>query len=230
MLRQADYMRRIVDDHRAAMDEFDPERKIGLIVDEWGCWHPDGSGPSKGYNLFEQQSTLRDAMVAAMTLNLFNNRCDVVAMANVAQLVNNIHSLFLTAGDKMCKTPTYHVFEMYMPHKGARQIKVVNGAGFRERQGFMPMPQVHVSASEKDGQATITLVNTDMKQDRQVKLGAIGAKLGKATVKILSSADPHDHNDFDNPDKVCIRPGSLTEEGVLVIPAAGIAAVTFEKE
>lgn len=229
MLFIADEMRHHIDRHRKMMDKYDPRRKIALVVDEWGNWHHDGSGPSKGANLYEQQSTLRDAAVAGITLNDFNNRCDVVAMANVAQLVNNIHSLFLTSGDRICKTPTYHVFEMYMPHKGARQIGVVNGSGFRERKGFMPMPQVHASASEKDGYATITLVNTDMTRDRQVKLGAIGGKLGEATVKLLYSADPHDHNDFENPDRVTVREGCLNNDNVLTIPAAGIAAVTWKK-
>ena len=111
-LFKAAFMQQIIDDHRAAMDEFDPERKIKLIVDEWGSWHRDGSGPSRGYNLFEQQSTMRDALVAAVTLNIFNNRCDVVDMANVAQLCNNLHSLYLAGGEHFVETPNYHVFDL----------------------------------------------------------------------------------------------------------------------
>ena len=228
MLFKADRMTGYIDVNRAAMDKHDPERKVSLIVDEWGCWHEGGTGPSKGYNLFEQQSTLRDAAVAGITLNDFNNRCDVVAMANVAQLVNNLHCLFLAGGEHFCQTPTYHVFDLYQPHKGARQIGVVNGCGMTERAGYAPMWNVHASASEKDGKAAVTLVNTDVTASRRVRIGAVGGTLTNPQARVLSSADPHDHNDFDAPDKVHLRDLPV-KDGVIELPAASVACVTFDK-
>src|SRR5437868_10729350 len=104
-------MERLIHDQRALMDRFDPQRKIGLIVDEWGTWHL----PTPGRNPHHlwQQNTLRDALVAALTLDIFNRNADKLIMANVAQTVNVLQAMVLTEGQKMITTPTYHVFEMY---------------------------------------------------------------------------------------------------------------------
>lgn len=125
LLYKASYMENIIERHRKIMDIYDPERRINLIVDEWGCWHPDGSGPSKGKNLFEQQSTMRDALVAGITLNIFNNHADKVAMANIAQMVNCLQSLFLTDEDKFILTPNYFVFDMYKGHQNGLAIRTI---------------------------------------------------------------------------------------------------------
>ena len=229
-LFQADFMRRIVDDHRAAMDEFDPDRKVGMVVDEWGCWHKDGSGPSKGYNLFEQQSSMRDAIVAALTLNIFNNRCDVVAMANVAQLCNNLHSLYLAGGEHFVETPNYHVFDMYKTHQGGRQIDAHVCCDSMEREGFRPMELLSASASEKDGVTTITLANLHMTEAQSVKLTAVGGNLtGKATVTVLTHEDVHACNTFENPTAVVpeTRGIVLTGDDVIEVPAAGVVSVVI---
>lgn len=131
---RADQMKDVIDGHRAAMDEFDPQRKIKLIVDEWGNWHQDESGPSRGYNLFEQQANMRDAVVAALTFNIFNNRCDVVDMANVAQLCNNLHSLYLAGGENFVETVNHHVFDLCKEHQNARIATLLSKAKrFRAR-------------------------------------------------------------------------------------------------
>ena len=232
MLRQADYMRRVVDDHRAAMDEFDPERKIGLVVDEWGCWHPDGSGPSKGYNLFEQQSTMRDAMVAAMTLNLFNNRCDVVAMANVAQLCNNLHCLFLAGGEHFVETPTYHVYDLFKGHQGAKQLEIINDCGTLEAEGQAALEKVTASASQAaDGSITITLGNLSCTEEAEIRLCGVGGEVfGQAEFALLAADDVHAHNSFENPE--CVKPirwaGGIHDGDAVKIPAGGILAVTVK--
>jgi len=231
-LFQADFMRRIVDDHRAAMDEFDPDRKIGMVIDEWGCWHKDGSGPSNGYNLFEQQSSMRDAMVAAMTLNLFNNRCDVVAMANVAQLCNNLHSLYLAGGEHFVETPNYHVFDMFKTHQGGRQIAATLHTDVIEREGFRPMELVSASASEKDGKITITLANLCLDEAQEVSLTAIGGSIaGEAEITTLHHEDVHACNTFEAPRTVVptVRNVTLTEDAVIEIPAAGIVSIILNK-
>lgn len=233
-LFQAGYMRRIVDDHRAVMDRFDPERKMTMVVDEWGCWHPAGSGPSKGYNLFEQQATLRDAVVAALTLNLFNNRCDVVSMANVAQLCNNLHTLYLAGGPHFVETPNYHVFRMFMGHKGARQLSVANGCGALERPGFEPLDRVSASASEaRDGSLTITLTNCDVGASIDVALSGIGGALrGMAEIAVLAADDPHAYNDFENPNAVmpAMHRVAFADGDRVTVPAASVVSVKIGGE
>ena len=205
LLRKADFMRRIVDDHRAAMDEFDPERRVSLFVDEWGCWHQEGTGPSKGKNLFEQQSNLRDAVVAALTLNLFNNRCDVVGMSNVAQLCNNLHTLYLASGEHFLETPTYFVYDLFKAHQGARQLETLVDCGCAgPDDGEAPLCQVSASASQaQDGSVTLTLANLSVTDSADVRLDALGGALtGTAEISTLCAADPHTCNTFENPHAV----------------------------
>ena len=229
-LFQADYMRRIIEDHRAAMDEFDPDRRLALVVDEWGCWHKGGSGPSKGYNLFEQQSSMRDAMVAAMTLNTFNNHCDVVKMANVAQLCNNLHSLYLAGGDHFVETPNYHVFDMFKTHQGARHLAVSVCSETLEREGFRPMRTLSASASQKDGKITITLANADLHEAQTVRLTTLGLCLtGQGQMTTLCHEDVHACNTFEAPRTVVPTTGTVSFDGdgaiAITVPAAGIVSI-----
>ncbi|MBO4299087.1 MAG: alpha-L-arabinofuranosidase [Clostridia bacterium] len=238
LLHGANYMQNIIDDQRAAMDEFDPERKTMLYVDEWGSWHKDGSGPSKGYNLFEQQSSIRDAMVTALTLNIFNNRCDVVGMANVAQLCNNLHCLFLAHEENFLCTPTYHVFNMFKTHQGAKQLCVDSDCGSFDggeafHQAARPLDRVSVSASESaDNAVTITLANTSMTDPIRISLGALGGELdGQAEITTLCSADPHACNTFGAPEAV--TPATENREfhtgDALTLPAASVTCVRVKK-
>ncbi len=228
---RADYMRRIIEDHRAVMDETDPERKLKLVVDEWGNWHKNGSGPSKGYNLFEQQSCMRDAMVAALTLNIFNNHCDVVAMANIAQLCNNLHSLYLAGGEHFTETPNYHVFALWQGHKGGRQLQTSVVAPTLEHPRFAPLKTLSASASVRDGVLTVTLANLDVANTKQVRLdGFAGSVAGTGTLSVLSHADPHTCNTFEDPHAVepQTRPVRIADGDCITIPAAGIAALTVK--
>jgi len=224
-------MRRIVDDHRAAMDEFDPDRKIGLVVDEWGCWHRDGTGPSKGCNLFEQQSSLREAVVAALTLSIFNNRCDVVAMANIAQLCNNLHSLYLAGGEHFVETPNYHVFDLFKTHQGGKHIGVTVHAPAMEHEKYRPMELLSASASEKNGKVTITMANLDMTHPMQVKLTPVGGTLtGKATLRVLSHEDVHTCNTFEDPTAVTPVEFEIDlADGIIELPAGSVAALIAQR-
>ncbi|NLE13397.1 MAG: alpha-N-arabinofuranosidase [Clostridiales bacterium] len=217
MLDKAAVMDSLIKRHRSAMRTYDPDGRIKIIVDEWGCWHPGGSGPSKGYNLFEQQSTVRDAMVTALTLNIFNDHCDIVDMANVAQLCNNLHCLFLAGGDKMTVTPTYHVFKMFKGHQDARHIFCAG-----EKDGLT------ISASEKDGKYTITAGNLSYNKTEELKLSLFGGKLnGKANVTVLTHEDPHAHNTFDEPDKVhpVTSVIDIDDDTVYTLPPASITLI-----
>ena len=180
-LHQANFMRQVLDDHRAAMRPCDPEGKIGLVVDEWGCWHKDGSGPSKGYNLFEQQSSMRDAVAAALTLNIFNRAVrfggDGERRAAGEQPAL---SLYLAAGDQFVQTPNYYVFDMYKGHMDARQLQVANDSEALTLEGFAPMRSVSASASEAaDGSLTITLANLSYDKDASVELAGVDRLAGR---------------------------------------------------
>lgn len=233
MLSQADEMQNIIHMHRAVMDKYDPQRKIKLIVDEWGCWHPGGSGPSKGYNLFEQQSTMRDALVAGLTLNIFNNNCDTVGMANVAQLCNNLHSLYLAGGDNFVETPNYFVFDMYKTHKNGKQIQIIDDfetIGVKDRADIK---SVSSSASANDnGDITITLVNMDYSREKEVKLTSFGGEIsGKADITVLMADDPRSHNSFENP--TAVQPTSyntdIKEGCTVILPKSSVVSIVIHK-
>ena len=228
---RADYMRRIIDDHRLEMDACDPERKLKMAVDEWGNWHVDGTGPSKGYNLFEQQSNMRDAVTAAVTLNIFNNRCDVVGMANLAQLCNNLHSLYLAGGENFVETPNYHVFALYRGHQDAAQAETEVWARGVERKGFDGLSTLSASASVREDVLTLTLANLEIGTSKEVKLEALGRTLaGKGTWSVLSAADPGTCNTFETPDAVfpVTREIEITpENAVVTLPPASVACLTL---
>lgn len=209
--------------HSAAMELHDPEKRVKIIVDEWGCWHPGGSGPSKGYNLFEQQSTMRDGVITALSLNAFNNHCDRVVMANVAQLCNNLHCLFLTGGENAIVTPTYWVFHMYKNHMGASHIRTaIEGGG------------LSASASEKDGKTTLTIANLSYDEGCEIELTSFGGKdLPETAVVTVLGGDPHSHNSFDAPEAVKPADPVKTEKKdgkfVITMPAASVASVVWEE-
>src|SRR5699024_3568603 len=139
----------------AVMDKYDPEKRVALVVDEWGTWYDVEPGTNPGF--LYQQNTMRDAMVAALTLNLFNKHADRVRMANIAQTVNVLQAVVLTDGAKMVLTPTYHVFDLYKVHQGATLLHSSVSCGCDEASG---LPLVQESASRAaDGSLSTTLCN-----------------------------------------------------------------------
>jgi len=209
----------LIERHGAAMDLYDPERKVKIICDEWGCWHPAGSGPSKGYNLFEQQSTMRDGVITALSLNSFNNHCDRVAMANAAQLCNNLHCLFLTGGENAIVTPTYWVYWLYRGHQNAEHIRTaVEGEN------------LSVSASRKDGETLITVANLSFDAEKEVELSAFGAESlpENGTLTVLGG-NPHAHNTFDAPEAVkpqeTMKFQAKNGKAVATLPPASVAKI-----
>lgn len=207
--------------HSAAMELHDPEKKVKIIVDEWGCWHPEGSGPSAGFNLYEQQNTMRDGVIAALSLNAFNNHCDRVVMANVAQLCNNLHCLFLTQGENAIVTPTYWVFLMYKNHMNGRHIRTaVEGE------------KLSVSASEKDGRITVTAANLSYEDNKEVEISLFGeGKKPEQVVVTLLGGNPHGFNTFENPDAVKpLEPVTVkAADGKVTVrlPGASVAAIEW---
>lgn len=186
--------------HSEVMDKYDPEKRVGLLVDEWGTWWDVEPGTNPGH--LYQQNTMRDAMVAALSLNIFHNHTDRVRMANIAQIANVLQAMVLTRDAEMVLTPTYHVFRMYIPHQGARHIPLaVNGPTAVDSNG-RAYPLLSATASEKDGQVTLSLANTSLTEAADVEIPLGDIKATRATGEILTSADVRDLNDFDNPEKV----------------------------
>ena len=195
-LKKANHMDELITRHSAIMDRYDPECRVALIVDEWGCWHnvePD-TNPSYLY----QQNTMRDAMVAAVTLNIFNRHCKRVTMANIAQTVNVLQSIILTRGDKMVLTPTYHVFDLFKAHMDAEHL------GCAVECGQLPngLSQLSVSASQKEGLTTLTLANLSATDEAQVEI--VGVQAGSVRARMLCDSIQA-HNTFGQPEAVAPR-------------------------
>ena len=222
-LENADHIEAVLEAHLAVMDRFDPKHRVGLIVDEWGTWFDVEPGTNPGF--LYQQNTMRDAMVAALSLNIFNRHADRVVMANIAQMVNVLQAMILTDGDRMILTPTYHVFDLYRPHQNAQLLETAVFADRMENG----LKQVSASASVKDGAVTVTLANLDPEKPLEVLLDVDGA--GDRITGSILAGDPHDYNDFDAADRVAVRDFAdwkQTEKGLLVkMPACAVAALTF---
>ncbi|MCI7324746.1 alpha-N-arabinofuranosidase, partial [bacterium] len=158
-LRKALRMDELVENHSRILRQYQGSRTVGLIVDEWGTWYDVEPGTNPGF--LYQQNTMRDALVAAVSLNIFNNHCDTVCMANIAQMVNVLQAMILTEGERMVLTPTYHVFALYKDHQNARQLESYVGAAL-VGEGEEQVPDLHVSASQgTDGAILITAANLD---------------------------------------------------------------------
>ena len=199
LLDRALRMEDLVKQQRATIDSFDPQRKVGLVIDEWGTWHL----PTPGSTPLWQQSTLRDALAAALTLDVFHRHAEKLVMCNLAQLVNVLQSLVLTRAEKMVLTPTYHVFRMYQPHQGGQSLRtsfeaqpVTFALGNEKRQ----MPGLIGSASTRAGVLTLSVVNPHESLPAEAQIDLRGFAARSATVAELSDDDLTAHNTFENPD------------------------------
>ena len=182
------------------MDKYDPDKKVALIVDEWGAWHAVEPGTNPRF--LYQQNTLRDALVAACTFNIFNNHCDRVRMANIAQTINVLQAVILTDNEKMLLTPTWHVFEMYTVHHDAKllptEIQTPECGG-----GPNAVPQVNVSASrDRSGKTHVTLCNMSATASAEVVGELQGKRVRKLSGRVLTAAEMNAHNTFDQPQRV----------------------------
>jgi alpha-N-arabinofuranosidase len=191
-LAVASEMEQRVSEHAAIMDKYDPDKRVGLIVDEWGTWFEVEPGTNPGF--LYQQNTMRDAMVAAVTLDIFNKHCDRVYMANIAQTVNVLQAIILTEGGKMVLTPTYYVFDLYQHHMDAKELACEVEAAQLGTEKFR-VAGVTASASEKDGFVTVTLSNLDPDKADEVVISLPGA--AEVTGRILQGKMDA-YNDFGN--------------------------------
>ena len=200
ILKSALLMEQLVTRHSAIMDKYDPDKKTALVVDEWGGWYDVEPGTNPGF-LF-QQNTMRDAMIAGVTLNIFNNHADRVRMANLAQTINVLQAVVLTNKEKMILTPTYHVMEMYNVHQNATLIPITLHST-EYIFGNDTLPAVSASASkDTNGITHISLVNIDLHKSQSVQLNFAGISFKNVSGRILASGNISDHNSFDEPEKI----------------------------
>lgn len=193
------FMETLIKRHGAIMDQFDPEKKIGMMIDEWGIWTDVEPGTNPGF--LYQQNTMRDALVAGINLNLFNKHCDRVKMANIAQMVNVLQSVILTDGAKMVKTPTWYAFNLYKVHQDAELVDSHLETRYVGMDKFM-VPNLTESVSlGKDGKLYMTLTNLSL--DEAESIQAVLAETEVKSVKgTILTGGMNAHNTFDAPDTV----------------------------
>ncbi|MBB3109552.1 alpha-N-arabinofuranosidase [Paenibacillus phyllosphaerae] len=228
-MKSALYMDELITRHSAIMDQYDPKKRVGMIVDEWGTWFQVEPGTNPGF--LYQQNSMRDALVAGITLNVFHDHCDRVHMANIAQTVNVLQSVILTEGEKMTVTPTYHVFEMYKAHQDAEALELTKQTPKYEMNGTS-LEQISATASRgKDGRVNISLCNISHDQAAELTIELRGLADAEPHVqgRILHHDDLSAHNTVDAPNVVA--PAELSgiqiENGILriTLPAASVAVL-----
>lgn len=231
----------VIEKHIAIMSKTDPDNNIALLVDEWGTWWE----PQPGTQLY-QQNTMRDALVASLSLDVFHKYCDRIQMCNIAQVANVLQSMILTKDDKMVLTPTYWLFDMYKPHMDATfiptslegiDVKLTPNERYAanpEETATRPLPMFSSTASKKNGKLHVSMSNVKLDQAQEVVVNLKGMKATKVSGKILTSPSARDYNTFENPDKVKLqnfadakidkKTGNIT----LTIPAASIITLEIE--
>lgn len=182
------------------MNKYDKDKKVGLMIDEWGTWYDVEPGTNPGF--LYQQNSMRDAMVAAVNLNIFNKHADRVRMANIAQMINVLQSMILTKKEQMVLTPTYHVFRMYKVHQNATLIPLtINCANYT--YGNESIPAISASASkDANGKIHISLANLDPNKENPVTIDLGAVQKATITGEVLTSKEINDYNDFGSANKV----------------------------
>jgi alpha-L-arabinofuranosidase len=228
---------------RTILDGYDPQRRMGLFLDEWGVWDRIPPSDEEKYGKLWMQSTMRSAVAAGLGMNIFNRQADKLYMCNIAQIVNVLQAVLMTDGPegKNCvRTTSYYAFMQFKPHRGKTAVKVEydglssglnlggrGGAG----AGQDPTPELSMSASRQGSEMVVTLVNPrhDVAMDADCALRGATAKSGSA--QILHDADINAYNSFDNPDKVTIKPHQVAVNGAsfrITLPAMSVVTVTLQ--
>ncbi len=229
-MKKTMYMEELIRRHGAIMDQYDPDKQVGMIVDEWGTWYDVEPGTNPGF--LYQQNTMRDALVAGINLNIFNKHSDRVKMANIAQMVNVLQSMILTEGEKMVKTPTYHVFDLYKAHQDNELLASsleTEQVGLEEE--YM-VPNLTESVSvDADGVLHITMTNVDLENAYPVETTLLGKKAGEIKAEIVTG-QMQDKNTFEAPETVGVQNFTgvqATEEGIsFTIPACSVLHIAVK--
>ncbi|MEZ4917851.1 MAG: alpha-L-arabinofuranosidase C-terminal domain-containing protein [Saprospiraceae bacterium] len=228
IMERALQMEELIQKHVAIMDQYDKEKKVALFVDEWGGWYNVEPGTNPGF--LYQQNTMRDAMIAGATLNIFNNHADRVKMANLAQAVNVLQAVILTDEEKMLLTPTYHVMKMYSVHQDATLIPLRFESPdyvFESRS----LPAVSASASmDSEGKVHVSLVNIDAQKTQAIDLDVTALNLKKASGEILTASSLQAHNTFDKPNLIQTQKmnGVQLKNGMLHVEIPPFSVIVIE--
>ncbi len=237
ILKNAFRMEELVRRHGEIMDKYDPEKRVALVVDEWGNWFEVEPGTNPGF--LYQQNSVCDAVVAGIHLNIFNNHSDRVRIANIAQAVNVLQAPVLTEGDKIVLTPTWHVFHMYKGHQGAQLLDTTfasQSAGIFDKN--IVVPGLSVSASEKKDEKSgkmrylVTIVNPDADVSKEVEVGFVNLKasIDSASATVITGEKMNSINTFEKDDAVVEK----TQESKIIdrqtvsvnVPAHSVVSVT----
>jgi alpha-N-arabinofuranosidase len=222
-------MESLVSTHAAVMDKYDPEKKIALVVDEWGAWLAKTPGSPEGF--LEQQNSQRDALVAALNLNIFARHADRVRGANIAQMVNVLQAMIFTNQEKMLLTPTYHVFHMYVPFQDATSVPVELAAG-TYKSGDIELPRVDaIAARDAGGKLWVALTNLDPARTAGIDLEVSGASISRAQGQTLVAPKIDSVNTFDAPAVVAPKPFSAKVSGKklpLKLAPASVTVIALE--
>jgi alpha-N-arabinofuranosidase len=228
LLSEANRVEQLITDNWAIMGEFDRQHRVKIVVDEWGAWYKPGSEAHPSH-LLGQQATMRDAVLAGLSLDIFHRHADKVGMANIAQLINCLQALFLAHEDKFITTPTGHVFEMYAAHQGAQALRTeVMSSRLNYTRNGRPatMHGLNGSASLRDRTVTLTVTNPDIQNVQDTEIALRGATIKDVQVTTLAHKDIHTHNSFDNPRAIVPQVGKATANGSTLRYSFAPASVT----
>lgn len=212
-------MNDLVEKHSAIMDKYDPQKKVALVVDEWGGWYAPLPGSNPGF--LAQQNSLRDAVLAALNLNIFARHADRVRMANIAQMINVLQAMILTDKEKMVLTPTYYVYKMYVPFQDATFVPVSFDAGTYTHNGIT-LPSIDaIAARDKAGKLWLAIANVDPNQPAEIEVSLAGVNAKSAAGETLSAPKVDSVNTFDTPNTVVPKAVSAkAQDGKLALELA----------
>jgi len=234
VLREGLRTEAVIEEHWKIMGKYDPQHRTKLVIDEWGVWYQPGEEIRPDY-ILSQPVTLRDALHTAITFDIFNRHADKIAMANVAQTVNCIHSLFLALEDKYTRTPPYYVFELYRPHLGARSVPMqirTDELTVPVQDGTAKIAGLTGSASLREKRLTVTLTNASVDSPITTRIRlAGGARASEGRGTVLTHSDMRARNTFQNPNEVrlAVLPVKISGETLTVeIPKQAVAAIDIQ--
>jgi len=220
----------LISKHSAIMDKYDPQKKVALVVDEWGAWYAPLPGSNPGFLV--QQNSLRDAVLAALNLNLFARHADRVRGANIAQMINVLQAMIMTDKEKMVLTPTYHVFKMYVPFQNSTFVPVTFNSGTYSH-GDVTLPRTDaIAAKGKDGKLWVAITNIDPNETVDVELNLVGTSVKAASGEILTAPKVDSINTFDAPNTVVPKPISAKAQGsklTLKLEPKSVSVISIEQ-
>ena len=223
-------MEDLISKHSAIMDKYDPQKKVALVVDEWGAWYAPSPGSNPGFLV--QQNSQRDAILAALNLNIFARHAERVRMANIAQMINVLQAMILTDKEKMVMTPTYYVFKMYVPFQDATFVPVSLDAG-AYTHGDIKLPRVDaIAAKDKAGKLWLAITNLDPNQPVEIEASLTGITARSAVGETLTAPKVDSVNTFDAPNTVVPKPASTKIQGgklALKLEPKSVTVVSVEQ-